>query len=143
MLCVKRRRRPGSGPSQFLAILMSKLRLTNTPRKRSAMGKLLKLVLPILGSIGRPAKPCSAVRVDIKGRRHGQPVCITYGAADHMANLTGLPLAIGAVMLGRGDITQRGVVAPEACIPRDAFIGELAKRDIRIFEGDSLETPIN
>lgn len=125
-----------------LAILMNKLRLTNTPRKRDALGKLLKPLLPALGRIGRPANPCSAVRVDVKGAKAGQRAHITYGAADHMNNLTGVPLAIGALMLGRGEIARRGVVAPEACVPPDAFIAELAQRGIRVYEGESLDSQI-
>lgn len=125
-----------------LAILMSKLRFTNTPGKRDAIGKLLKPLLPVLGRIGRPANPCSAVRVDVTGTRQGDSVRLSYGAADHMDNLTGVPLAIGAIMLGRGDIERRGVVAPEACIPPEAFISELAQRDIAVYEGDAFESVV-
>lgn len=127
----------------FLAVMLSKLRLTNTAGKRQFMGNLLKVLLPALNKIGKPPNPCSAVRVDVKGEKEGGPAQITYGAADHMDNLTGVPLAIGAVILGRGEITQRGVVAPEACIPPDVFIRELAKRDIRVYEGDRLDREIS
>ena len=123
----------------ILTVMLGKLRLTNTPAKRERMAKLLKVLLPVLSRIGRPGNPCSGVRVDVKGTKAGQPAQVTYGAADHMNNLTSIPLAIGAVMLGRGDITHRGVVAPEACIPPEQFIRELAKRQIKLYEGDRLE----
>jgi len=87
--------------------------------------------------------PCSAVRVDVKGTKDGEPAKVTYGAADRMNNLTSVPLAIGAVMLARGEITQRGVLAPEACIPPDAFIRQLAKPDIKVYQGDRLEAVIS
>jgi lysine 6-dehydrogenase len=126
-----------------LAILLSKLRLTATAGRRDALAKLLKLVLPALSKIGKPTNPCSAVRVDVKGKRNGQPVKLTYGAADHMDNLTGVPLAIGALMLGRGDVTERGVVAPEACVSPDLFIEELGRRGITVCEGDDLTAAIS
>ena len=94
---------------------------------------------PVLSRIGRPGNPCSGVRVDVKGTKGGQRAKVTYGAADHMNNLTSIFLAIGAVMLGRGDITHLGVVAPEACIAPEQFIRELAKREIKLYEGDRLE----
>ncbi|MBI3910399.1 MAG: saccharopine dehydrogenase NADP-binding domain-containing protein [Armatimonadetes bacterium] len=125
-----------------LAILLNRLRLTNTARQREVIGKLIKPLLPALGKIGRPACPCSAVRVDVKGTRGGKLERLTYGAADHMNHLTGVPLAIGTVMLGRGEITRRGVVAPELCIPPDRFISELARRGITIYQGDRLESAL-
>jgi len=125
-----------------LARLMATLRLSNTHGKRVAVAKLLKVLLPVIGRIGRPAHPCSGIRVDVTGTKDGEPITITYGATDNMDRLTGLPLAIGAAMLARGEITQHGVVAPEACIAPDAFIAQLAKRDITVYEGDRLDTPI-
>jgi len=97
-------------------------------------------LLPVIGRVGRPAHPCSGIRVDVSGLRNGEDATITYGAADNMDRLTGLPLAIGALMLGRGEITRRGVLAPEACVPPDAFIAELAMRGITVYQGDRLET---
>jgi len=126
-----------------LAKLMATLRLSNTHGKRVAVAKLLKVLLPVIGRIGRPAHPCSGIRVDVEGTKDGEPITITYGATDNMDRLTGLPLAIGAAMLARGEITERGVVAPEACIPPDAFIAELAKRDVTVYEGDLLDTPLS
>ena len=55
-----------------------------------------------------------------------------YQAADHMDNLTGVPLAIGALMMGKGEITRKGVFAPEAAVDPDRFIDELAQRNIKV-----------
>ncbi|MBD3291385.1 MAG: hypothetical protein GF393_00565, partial [Armatimonadia bacterium] len=101
-----------------------------------------KALLPVIGRLGRPEHPCSGVRVDVGGTRDGEEVAITYGAADNMDRLTGLPLAIGAAMLGRGEISRRGVLAPEACIAPDPFIAELATRGITVYEGGGLEAPV-
>lgn len=125
-----------------LSILMAKLRLSNSHRKRVALANVLKALLPVIGRIGRPKHPCSGIRVDVTGRSDGEVKTITFGAADNMDRLTGLPLAIGALMLGRGQITRPGVMAPEACIPPDAFINELARRGITVYQGDRLDTPV-
>lgn len=125
-----------------LTRLVAKLRLSNTHGKRVTLAKILKALLPIIGRIGRPEEPCSGIRVDVTGTRNGETHTITYGATDNMNRLTGLPLAIGALMLGRGEITQRGVVAPEACISPDAFISELGEREITVYQGDELTTPL-
>lgn len=122
-----------------LSILMNTLHLTSTPDRCDIVARLVKPLLPVLSKVGKPAQPCSAIRVDVKGTKNGRRAQVTYGAADHMNTLTAVPLAIGALMLGRGAITQRGVIAPEACVPPAPFISELATRGIRIFSGDRLE----
>ncbi len=125
-----------------LSIMMAKLHLSNTHGKRVAVAKLLKTLLPVIGKIGRPTEPSSAVRVDVAGTWNGDPAKVSYGSADHMDRLTGLPMAIGAVMLGRGDISRRGVMAPEACIPPDLFISEMSKRGVKFFEGPEMAQPM-
>jgi hypothetical protein len=57
---------------------------------------------------------------------------VSYGAAAHMPELTGLPLAIGALMLARGEVQMPGVVAPEACIAPEPFLAELERRGVAI-----------
>lgn len=119
-----------------LAKMLSQFRMTDTPTKRHRIAALIKPLLPTLGKIGKPVNPCSAIRVEVRGIRGGQPARVVYSAADHMNNLTGLPLAIGAVMIGRGDITARGVVAPEDCVPTEVFLRELVRRNITVYEGE-------
>lgn len=120
-----------------LARTLGQLRLTDSPAKRQRIAALVKPLLPALAKIGRPARPCSAIRVEVRGTRGGRPARAVYAAADHMNNLTGLPLAIGAVMIGRGEITTRGVVAPEDCVPADVFLSELARRNVIVYRGES------
>ncbi len=113
-----------------LAILMARLRMTNTKRKKYILGKAIKPLLPVLEKVGKPGVPMSGIRVDVKGWRGGKYVQLTYRAADHMNNLTGVPLAIGTLMMGRGEIRRTGVFAPEApgAVDPDTFLAELAKR---------------
>ncbi len=54
-----------------------------------------------------------------------------------MGRVTGFSAAIGALFVGRGLITEKGIVAPEDCFDGeryDRFIEEVEKRDIHILE---------
>ncbi|RLD03640.1 MAG: saccharopine dehydrogenase, partial [Chloroflexota bacterium] len=44
----------------------------------------------------------------------------------------GIPLSIGAQMIARGDIKDRGVLPPESVIDPAIFFAELGKRNILI-----------
>lgn len=82
----------------------------------------------------------------VDGIKNGKKVRISYSMWDEadtklgfssMARVTGFPAAIGAVMIAKGKIKERGIVPPEDCIygPLYAeFIAELEKRNIRILE---------
>ena len=72
------------------------------------------------------------MRVDVGGWTDGEYRQVSYGAAAHMPELTGLPLALGALMLARGEIDCPGVVAPEDCIEPEPFLAELARRGVHI-----------
>jgi len=85
--------------------------------------------------------------IGIKG---GKPTKISYWMWDEadkkngissMGRVTGFPAAIGAVMIGKGMIKEKGIVPPEDCIYGDNytyFTNELKKRHIHILE--SIET---
>jgi saccharopine dehydrogenase-like NADP-dependent oxidoreductase len=115
-----------------LAIWLARLRLTDTPAKKEALGQIIQAALPFLSRLGGVEEPCSAVRVDVGGWTDGTYHQVSYGAAAPMAELTGLPLAIGALMLARGDLHVPGVVAPEACIEPGPFLAELEERGVAI-----------
>lgn len=68
----------------------------------------------------------------ILGHRGGVPVRLTYSAADHMRRLTGIPLSIGAIAMGKGHIQRHGVYGPEADGAMDPrkFLEELSRRGI-------------
>jgi lysine 6-dehydrogenase len=51
-----------------------------------------------------------------------------------MQRTTAFPASIIAQTMARGLTTQKGAVPQERCIPADAFVAELARRDIRIDE---------
>jgi lysine 6-dehydrogenase len=121
-------------PLNDLAIWLARLRLTDTPAKKDVLGKVIKAALPFLSKLGEAEEPCSAVRVDVYGWAGGEYGQVSYGAAAHMPELTGLPLAIGAQMLARRDIHMPGVVAPEACIDPGPFLAELDRRGVAVHD---------
>jgi lysine 6-dehydrogenase len=49
-----------------------------------------------------------------------------------MMRTTAFPTSITALLLADGTITARGVLMPEACVPGDRMIAELATRNVRI-----------
>jgi lysine 6-dehydrogenase len=49
-----------------------------------------------------------------------------------MMRTTAYPTSIIAMMMARGEITARGVMPPELCVPGDSLITELGKRNVKI-----------
>lgn len=82
----------------------------------------------------------------VTGSKDGQKMRIDYYLWDEadtendissMARVTGFSAAIGALFIGRGKITQKGIVPPEDAFDSDLyveFLEELKKRDIHILE---------
>ena len=132
--------------TNWLDRFITKIGLTRTHAQKEFMGHLYKDILSnITKGAGRPKEEeiASGTRVEVMGMKDGEKSQIIYTNADHMNNLTGLPLAIGALMLGKGEIQTKGVLAPEGCIDPDEFLFELGKRGVRIFEGEEMEKQIN
>lgn len=82
----------------------------------------------------------------LEGKKDGKKMKIEYFMWDEadtknnmssMMRVTGFPLAIAAAMIAKGEITEKGIVAPEDAI-REAiyteFLEELKKRNINILE---------
>lgn len=82
----------------------------------------------------------------LEGKKDGKDIKIEYFMWDEadtgngissMMRVTGFPMAITARMIGRGEIKEKGIIAPEdAIIPNlyGKFIAELKKRNINILE---------
>jgi saccharopine dehydrogenase (NAD+, L-lysine-forming) len=72
-------------------------------------------------------------RVIVKGKKEGRTTSYTY---DRIGNDwdAGIALSIGAQMLARGAIKEKGVFAPEGCIEPQEFFQELNKRGLKILE---------
>ena len=68
------------------------------------------------------------VSILVKGTRHGKPREYRFHFASRSQALgegTGLPVAIAAILMGRGQIPARGILPPEACIDPGTFIATL------------------
>jgi len=84
----------------------------------------------------------SGLKVIVKGERKGKQVTLTADIAGRMAPGTGLPASIAALMLDAGDVTVKGVVAPEGCIDPDKFLAALIQRGARIHQTETIRSII-
>lgn len=80
----------------------------------------------------------SGLKVIVKGERDGKQVTYTADMAGRMAPGTGLPASIAALMLAAGDVTVKGVVAPEGCIDPEKFLTALLQRGARIHQTETI-----
>ncbi len=119
----------------FLAIMLARLGFTRSDRRRQFLALFMKKILPPLDRLFR-GLACSGIKVVLEGEKEGQKRTVVLEAAAPMRELTGLPLAITALMLARGQVSATGVITPEAegGIDHEQFFAELAERGIRIFE---------
>lgn len=121
----------------WLGLLISRLGLTSSVNKKDIVGRLIFRLLPALEKLGPRGVPLSGLRVEVHGERNGRPARAVFRTAGHMENLTGIPLAIGALMLARGQVTcPPGVWAPEAsgAIDPEVFLPELARHGVQVEE---------
>jgi lysine 6-dehydrogenase len=81
------------------------------------------------------------IRVDFGGVSQGKKQRLRYDLIDRFDERTGLsammrttsfPASIIAQMMARGEIEEKGAIPQERSVPPDAFVTELAKRNIQI-----------
>jgi saccharopine dehydrogenase-like NADP-dependent oxidoreductase len=81
------------------------------------------------------------VRVEVKGQKNGEQKHLVYQMVDKrdletgfmsMNRTVGFTVSIGALMIGSGQLTKRGLLSPVNDIPFDRFVQELAARNIEI-----------
>lgn len=124
-----------SEPSlNFLAVAFGRLGLTATHTRRRRLASALKPLLPTFERLGPRRKAASGFVVRVQGRKDGQPVERLYSGVGHMADLTAVPLALGALWMAHGCITARGVFPPEADGGPEpqAFFSELKQRGVHV-----------
>jgi lysine 6-dehydrogenase len=82
-----------------------------------------------------------ALRVEVEGRRDGDPLRVVYDLLDFfdeangvsaMERTTGYSLSITGQLQVAGKTMSPGVFTPDLAMPADAYIAELAHRGIRI-----------
>jgi lysine 6-dehydrogenase len=82
----------------------------------------------------------SGLKVIVNGERKGKLVTYTADIVGRMAPGTGLPASIAALMMDTGEVTVKGVVAPEGCIDPDKFLAELLKRGAKIHQTETIKS---
>jgi saccharopine dehydrogenase (NAD+, L-lysine-forming) len=82
----------------------------------------------------------SGLKVIVKGERKGKQVTYTADIVGRMAPGTGLPASIAALMLDAGDVTVKGVVAPEGCIDPGKFLAALIQRGAKIHQTETIKS---
>ncbi|GAB6908352.1 Saccharopine dehydrogenase [Desulfosarcina cetonica] len=80
----------------------------------------------------------SGLKVIVKGEREGKKVTYTADMVGRMAPGTGIPASIAALMMAAGDVTVKGVVAPEGCIDPDIFLSAFLSRGARIHQTEHI-----
>ncbi len=82
---------------------------------------------------------CEVLRVDVAGLKNGMKTLVRLESVVHAhkewkvscgALDTGVPPSVVAQLILQGKITQRGVLAPERCVPPGDLFPELARRGI-------------
>ena len=90
---------------------------------------------------GRDNGPqASGLKVIVKGERSGKQVAYTADIVGRMAPGTGLPASIAALMMDAGDVTVKGVVAPEGCIDPEKFLAALLQRGAKIHQTETISS---
>jgi saccharopine dehydrogenase-like NADP-dependent oxidoreductase len=72
--------------------------------------------------------PEAALRVTVSGRTRGRDKTIGFSSVGRLASATGIPAAIGALMIARGSLKAKGALPPEACIDAQEFLYEILDR---------------
>lgn len=73
-------------------------------------------------------------KIIVKGKEGNKVVTYVYNSSGRMAPGTGIPASICAQMLARGEIKEKGVVAPEGCVDPKLFLARFAKKGFRLSE---------
>ncbi|MBL7993963.1 saccharopine dehydrogenase NADP-binding domain-containing protein [bacterium] len=95
----------------------------------------------LMDKLTMEGKDCVLVRVVVEGKKNGTPRRIQYQIIDYgdaannvtaMMRLTSYPISVIAQMMSAGEITEKGAIPQELCVPAEKFIQELKKRNIGI-----------
>ena len=105
--------------------------LTEETKVRALMRGLHPLV-PQLSKIGGNAPPVSGLLVKLSGVVDGRRETRTAACVDSMRRLTGIPPAIVAEQLARGELKKPGVYPPEGAVDPESFLREVARRQIEV-----------
>jgi hypothetical protein len=106
-------------------------RLLGSEAKRQTWLRLTSPMRPFFSSLPPRGSRWSALRVDVWGTNGGAQE-MSLGAADHIANLAAIPLALAAVELGSGAARRPGVLAPDEAFDAGSMLRAITQRGVRI-----------
>lgn len=106
--------------------LMQKEPITVRSQQVSPRDMLVTLLASVPHEDATEAERQSIGVIEIKGSLQGVDKTIRCTITGNMAPMTSIPAAIGAELLVRGKITTTGVLPPEACVPPQAVLAQLA-----------------
>jgi saccharopine dehydrogenase-like NADP-dependent oxidoreductase len=131
----------GLGPGASLVIHPARWGLFSTERRINAFTSILWSLERIISG-GEPG--LGAVRADVWGDKEGKEIHGMICGIGQMRETTGLSLSIGALMLGKKELTTKegGVYAPEACLDPVIFLDYLKARGIQGFEDIQMTKPV-
>ncbi|MCP5025243.1 MAG: hypothetical protein GY929_03065 [Actinomycetia bacterium] len=90
---------------------------------------------------GDNERDVTVIRVEVAGQKNGEARHLVYQMVDKrdletgymsMNRAVGYTVSIGALMIGSGKLTRRGLLSPVNDIPFDDFVRELAVRGIEV-----------
>ncbi len=131
----------GFGKGSNLIVIPARLGLFNGQARRRVFTKLFRWT----HHMGRQKDPeWGAVRIDVWGEKDGREVYRQAFGIGQMREATGLSLAVGTIMLARGEtLTDRGgVYAPEACLDPVRFLTYLKERGIPSYYDLDMTQPV-
>lgn len=97
-----------------LTLMLTRMGLTKTPAARERLFRLMRPFFPLILKISGPPRPISAAHVAVHGLKDQKPAVVEMAAAGRMRDLTALPHVVASLMVGRGEVSVPGVIAPEA-----------------------------
>jgi saccharopine dehydrogenase-like NADP-dependent oxidoreductase len=121
----------------YMARTFGDLGMTTTHKRRTTLAKAIAPLMNIFKMGGSADK--SVFRIDVHGSHKGKPRHHFYTGVGPIAEITSMPCLEGALMVGRGEIRNRGVFAPEAILNPKTFLPRMAARGVTLtyYEGIS------
>ncbi|KAF0177865.1 MAG: Saccharopine dehydrogenase [Caulobacteraceae bacterium] len=111
---------------------------SNTPLDiDGAMITPRRFAMALLDSLPPPdplPEPLSALRVTVHGVKAGAPTSVEFDVMTptRMSPITGIPTAVGALLVAQGNVKSPGVAAPEAVFDAAQFLEELRPHGVEI-----------
>lgn len=85
-------------------------------------------------------EPFGCLKIVVKGKKDGEPNTFTFSMSSRgqgMGEGTGIPAALGSMLMQQGKIKEKGVLPPEACVVPMELLG-LAREKIKETRGEGL-----